>query len=342
MTQDSIPLAQGQDRHTSKTVVGFLLLAALAGCVSARGLAEFRLYRSTYEAAEVTVRAILDEFEGVERERSLNLARTIGLTPIRVRELKIESKSDSEFSAALNLMTQEGAARISANGGFDDRFHPIDSVYHATNQAPPATASFRRAFAAIGSYNEILAAYAEGRALDELKAQTEGLASSIGALAEALGAGSDLLGIALPGGSLVSTGLGIVTTALEAGTRQAFRDEIVRLEPVIDDTLQTMRDASPHMFGLFTSKLRGEAKDAPAGSKERAMAIEAIEAYRTVMSNWVVALSATEDALQGVIVAIRAPATPGSVIADISAASENAASVAGQTRRLLGEIRTRS
>lgn len=315
-----------------------VVLLTLAGCASNRAIPEFALYLSTYEAAAATVDTVLNEFEGVERERSLNLARNDGITPIRLHKL-IRDRADGTLTrASLEAELAASRERIEANNGFDDRFHPIDSVYYATNQPPPVTAAFRRSFAAIGAYNDVLEVYAEGRALDDLKNEAVGLAGSINRLAEVVGAGSTVLQLTLPGGPLIGTGLEIVTAMGQAGSREAFRREIVRLQPAIDETLVTMREASPRMFRLFTSRLRDRVKDADTPAEED---LEAIEKYRVVMSNWVVALNSTQAALQRVVDAISAPTTPGSLLADLTATTESAAAVAEPTRRLLGEIRNR-
>lgn len=309
-----------------------LVLFTLAGCVSNRAIPEFKLYLSTYDEASKTVSVVLDEFEGAELERARDHARRFGMTPLRWKEVPVDKRREER---------RRGSARIEQNGGFDDAFHIEDSVYHATNSAPPITASFRRAFAAIGAYNAVLDAYAEGRALDEIKTELGGLASAIGSLGEALRIGTGIAGAAVPGGSLVSAGLGIIDTALEAGNKEAFRNAVIALEPQIAETLAEMRDASPAMFDLLTAKRRNEVKDAKSEAVKKG-GVEAIEKYRTVMSNWVVALNATITALDRVVAAIEAPDTAFSLLSDLTATTANAAAVTGQTRRLLGEIRTGS
>lgn len=307
-----------------------MLLAVLAGCASERAIPEFKLYLSTYNEASQSVSAVLGELEAVEFERARNHARRFGMTPLRWSKVPQERRVE---------VRKQQLERIRNNGGFDDQFHIEDSVYHATNSTPPITASFRRAFAAIGAYNAVLDAYAEGRALEEVEAELGGLAAAIGALGEALSISSGILGGALPGGQLVAA-FDIVETALEAGSKEAFREAVIELEPKIDQTLSEMRAASPAIFQLLTARLRNEVKDAntPEAGEQ---AVDAIEKYRTVMSNWVVALDATEAALDRVVAAIRAPGTTVSLLSDLTATTANAASVAQQTRRLIGEIRTR-
>ena len=309
-----------------------LFLLMFAGCVSNRAIPEFKLYLSTYDEASQTVNAVLDEFEGVELERARDHAKRFGMTPLRWKGVETEDRKQARAA---------GLKRIEGNGGFDDAFHIKDSVYHATNATPPITAAFRRAWAAVGAYNRVLDAYAEGRGLDEIKGELGGLASAIGSLGEAAKTGSDILGMAVPGGSLVSSGLQVVNAALEAGNKEAFRNALIDLQPEMDATLDEMREAAPALFDLLTAKRRNEVKDAvDQGVKDQG--IEAIEKYRTVMSNWVVAINATELALDRVVAAIQAPDTAFSLLSDLTATTTNAAAVTAQTRRLLGEIRTGS
>lgn len=325
--------SRGPLDRMARTVAGAFVLLALAGCTSDRAIPEFKLYLSTYEATAETVTTVLNEFEGAELDRARDQARRFGMTPLRSSTIPAEERPEAR---------RVGRERIRLNGGFDDTFHIEDSVYFASNAVPPITAAFRRAFAAVGAYNDVVDAYAEGRALDEIRAELGGLASAVGALGETLSLGGAVLANLAPGGGLVSSGLGIIDMALEGGSREAFRQAIIALEPEIDSTLATMRGAAPAMFDIITEKRRNAAKDAAAAGNaaEAEKHIEAIEKYRVVLSNWVVALTATEEALDEVVAAIRAPDTALSILSDLTATTQNAAAVTEQTRRLLGEIRT--
>jgi hypothetical protein len=333
VTRDIRPHAASKWRRAAslglRRSVIVLIVAVVAGCVSNRAIPEFKLYLSTYAESSATVTAVLDEFEGVELKRARDLMQRTGISPLRMGEMPATERGGK---------LKSGRERIQTNG-FDVLFHIEDAVYHAANSTPPITKAFRRAFAAVGAYNTALDAYAEGRALDEVKTELSALGGAIGALGDALGGAAKIGSMFAPGGGLVSAGLSIIDNALEAGSKEAFRNALIDLEPTMQQILGEMREAAPAMFELMTSTARAAVKDAP-NAEARAPKIQEIEKYRAVMSNWVVALDAASDALASVVVAIKTPDTALSLLSDLSLTAANAASVADGTRRLLGEIRT--
>ena len=307
------------------------LLVLLMGCASSRGIPEFQVYRSTFESTEATLSAVIDAFEPVERETTARLARTIGYTPLR---FLAETPTEAEMA--------EAAERINDNAGFDPDFHIVDAVYYADGQAPPTTAAFRNALAAVRHFNDAAAAYAEGRALDQIEGQLLDLQRALGTLAGVVTDGSDLLPVPLPGGAAVSTALEVLDQALLSGQRAAFRDAIREIAPIIDtELLLPMRNAAPSMFRLLSGPAQDAAVDADddGDTVERDRQVAIVERYRIVMSNWVISLDATRGALQRVVAAIDAPDTPASLLGDLTATIENTAAVAATTRRLLADIR---
>lgn len=317
----------------ARTGMAFLLVAGLAGCASDRAIPEFHLYAATYEATSETVNAVLDEFEAVERERVQNQFAKTGTTPLRLNDLE-----PVDVAKAMD----DGAKRVRDNGGYFDGFFVADSIYFASDATPPTTAAFRRAFRAVGAYNEALAALAEGRSVDQIAGQFGGLLTQVNGLAETIGLGAGILSSVAPGGALATAGLNLIKSAIEAGSKEAFRDAAKDLQPIVSKTLTEMRDAAPPMFDLMSSRARSAAKEAAfAGNEtERDAQVEIIENYRVVMSNWVVSLDATDRALKQVVAAIDAPTTPASILGDLTTATQNAAAIVNQTRQALGAIRT--
>lgn len=320
---DALTAAAGGWRR--RVAASSALAAALfaAGCTSDRGVAEFAVYESTYAGTAATLTVVLDEFEAVERARSVALIRATGVSPVEPREDRSEA--------------------IALNGGFDETFHIADAVYFAPAQVPPATAAFRRALASITAFNAVAGAYADGRAAREVADRLLALAGTVEALAQAVRPEAAVLGLALPGNPVAATAEGVLARALAAGSREAFREAILALHPAIKATLAEFRAAAPRLFSLLTATARDAAKEAHFAGRiaERDAAIAVIENYRAVLSNWVVAIDATDVALEKLVAAIRGEGARSDLLGDLALTVEQAAGLATETRRLLGEIRTR-
>ncbi len=299
--------------------IPLLAAMALAGCASERGIPEFQVYQSAFEATEATATAVIDEMEAVEIAVSLELIGQ-GFSPLEPE--------------------RDVSGRIRANGGFDDAFHMVDAVYYATGRTPPVATAFRRALRAVGDFNDAVGAYADGRALDAVRAEFVGLGASLEDLAGSAGIGG-ALGLSVPGGAAAGAAFDVVRGALDAGTKEAFRQAMLDAHPQIDAILAEMRDAAPRIFDLLTRDARNRAKDAITAGRvaDRDAAIAEIDRYRVVMSNWVVSLEDARLALAAVIAAIRAPTTAAGLLAELTATVGQAGAVTSQTRRILGEIR---
>lgn len=309
-----------------------LATTLLASCVSNKGVPEFQVYRQTFEATETTVRSVIDAFEPVERAKSIQAMRTQGYSPLRY----LAEKPDAQERV-------DAVQRIRDNAGFDPNFHVVDAVYFAVGQSPPATAAFLNALEVVRAYNDVLQAYIEGRAFDEIEGQLAGLQRSLEGFLESVGAASQLAGVVLPVGEALGTAVQMVKNALRAGQRAAFRNAIREIGPIIDsEILLRMRDAAPSMFRLLSRSAQGAATDAAddGDTAERDRQVAIVENYRTVMSNWVVSLDASRTALQRTVAATQEEDTPASLLGDLILTVDTVSAMARGTRTLLGEIRT--
>jgi len=316
------------------------LLVMVGGCVSTAGLPEFRAYQDAFTQAEAASAAILDELAVAEREAARRLIRS-GQEPVTtVPAVAAEAVGGAAVTSSPAL-SRTDRARIERDG-FDDRFYVRDAVYQADLGDPPGTAAIRRSLDSVAAFNAVVLAYAEGRALDELKAQAGVLATDVSAALSAVALPLGVPGLALPGLlpalKLVQEG---ADAALQAASREAFREAVLARQPTIDAILVEVRDTAPTIFSLLTRGLSRAAKD--LRDEDRAAEAEAavvkIESYRRLLANWVILLDQTRSALAATIVAIKGPRDQTAALADVARSTAGLRERTARINALLVELR---
>ena len=128
----------------------FLILLILAGCVTRSGIAEFQIYKKTFDESTSVSVALIDRLASAERA----IGRFGKFQPNRF--------------------------------GVDPNFNPNDAVYFSENGDPPLTAEYRRALTTINRYNELMLAYATGKGFDDILVRAQLLVNETAALGGAI------------------------------------------------------------------------------------------------------------------------------------------------------------
>jgi hypothetical protein len=317
-----IPVAAAV-RPTRRWLLAALVMTLAGGCVSTTGLPEFRAYQSAFDQAFAASTQILDELAVAERAAALRL-----------------------IAAGRDPVTQDPPTPRSdpaqlRSDGFDPQFYVVDSVYETGLGDPPGTAAIRRALATVADFNNLLLAYGEGRGLDELKAQASAVAAegTAAAGAAALALGTPLAIPALPAAlGLVNEGLDV---ALRAASRAAFRDALVARAPDIDAILEDVRDTAPTVFSLLTRDVANRAKDLRDDGRdaEAAEAVARIDAYRKLLSNWVLMLEQTQAALAATVAAVTGPPDQVGRLSDLAQSATELRARSARIGALLVDLR---
>lgn len=323
----SAACTSGSGNRTYRRQPGFVALALLgamlAGCASTTGLREFRVYQSAFDKADAASAQILDELAVAEREAAQRLIAA-GKDPVKV-----------------DPPTSRPSAQMLRSQGFDQSFYIVDSVYETDIGDPPGTAAIRRSLRAVADFNTIVLAYGEGRGLDELKASANLVATQATAAASAvaLAAGTTLAIPALaPALGLVNEGMDV---ALQAASRAAFRDAVVARQPAVDQILVGVRDTAPEVFSLLTRNIATDAKNAweDRRTADLQAAVAKLDGYRKLISNWVIMLEQTRQALALAVAAIEGPPDQVAALADVAQGAAELRDRSTRINRLLVELR---
>jgi hypothetical protein len=189
-------------------------------------------------------------------------------------------------------VTQVAVGAISVQNGFCVE----DSYYYSELADPPATAAFRRSLAAIESYTNVLLILAEGRNIEAAQAEVQNLAGNVGGVLDLAGASSV--------GAALKTFAGAVQPLLDIAAKRANAKELARnvkeVAPQANAVADQLRIAAPELFTTLTERSLKKMRD--ADNKELAAAEQArIEAYRAVVSNYVVLLDQYERLLDRLV-----------------------------------------
>jgi hypothetical protein len=197
--------------------------------------------------------------------------------------------------------------------GFIEKLCLDDAAYFANVGDPPATSQFRQGLAVLGRYSDVLLTLAEGRNIDQAKADLHALGASI--------AGAISI---IPQAAPVAAGIGPLLTALnplieEAAKAQNFaemRRLVVNADPYFVRLIATLKAGAPAMFDTLIEEPASWVPVRTKNNPELAKAVvQQIEGYRTVVSNFVVLLdelaSAHADIVEAIKQAENAPLTLG-------------------------------
>lgn len=283
-------------------LVSILVGLTATGCVSRAGIAEFQVYNNIFvEAASAAepIIAILRNEERVLKRGRIN-----------------------------NGKTENGVA-VDVASGIAINFDPAHAEILSDTADPPFTHAVRGAVAVLQSYNEIMIKYAEGTALDALRAEAKKLQN------EAIGAASTLAGaaggsFALGAGAKVALGTieEVAGTLSKSGSRQAFRAELVKREPEMLTLLDELISSTVVAYDLVTRRSqRVVLRGAATANAER----EKVETRRKMLAEWVVLLRNSKIALRSAVAAIK---DGGGTFALVSGSAEAMAEIHSSAQRI--------
>jgi hypothetical protein len=301
--------------HRRAWLAALVLVAALGGCTSFRGVEEFNAYNEAFRSARGAGGSVLDRLGVAERRLWRYCTNYLELIPT--------SAEQSAFYA-------DECRRFDPVG---TPFQVADAPYVATTVDPPSTAAFRRALRAVGAYNEALHRLASGQTAEAVAGdvvELAGVATAAGAATVPSGAA---LGAAL---RTINADVAAFKAPLAGGlgfvTRAEFRDRLVEQADTMRAAMTGVRDATPAMFNVLRA---AEIVAAPAGGMPDP---DAIAEARRMIANWVLMLDAARRSLDAAVVAVAEPGAAG--VSDLLATSRELNIVARDLRRVLaGEIR---
>lgn len=277
-----------------------LCCTVATACATYRGVTEFEAYRSAFEKTYSTSVSILDQLAIHER------AQFLRLSPAK-----------------------------------PSQFEPSLAAYYTDAVDPPSTAAFRRSLDTVKAYNDLLYGLASGQTADVLVAKAGELRT------HALAAGHEvsLLAQLSPQGLGIGAGLDSAFRTLrpfaELGltlrSRQQFRRYLVQYHPVVENILIQLRSGTSEIFPVLTDPTLRRARDSRDGSLtagERAK----VEAYRTLLSDWVILLDGSLAALRQAKAAVEAPATISGSITGLTVTSSELQAAALSARRHIAEL----
>lgn len=282
----------------------FSCLLALAGCVNSAGVAEFQVYSNVFNEAQKASEEILVVLRAEER---------------------------NFYRARIAAGKKVNGVAVDYDGEVPLNFDPAHAEILSDVADPPYTQAFRHSIGVLKEYNETLLKYAEGAALEPLRAQAKRLQSEAVAAATAIstaaGGGAVVLG---PGAAQV---LGIVdeTAGLlaRAGSRAAFRQELVQREPQLQALLDALIATSAEAYQLMISQTYRAI--ALGNSSDRKGDIAKTRARQQMIAEWVVILRNSKLALSNAVQAVQEPRTALALVSDTA---DLAADIRASVRRI--------
>lgn len=284
----------------------FIVLALIcfvtASCVSRAGIAEFQVYKNTFDKAREASEPIIAILRNEERllKRSL-----------------------------INKGKRVNGAAVDVSDGIALEFDPLHAEILSDTADPPFTQAVRGAINVLQSYNEIMVKYAEGAALDALRAEANRLQS------EAVGAASSLASAA---GSSFSLGPGAKLTLgsikeaagilAKSGSRRAFRTELIDREAAMQTLLDKLIDNTMVAYELVTRRSQRLVILGGASAKTER---EKINARRKMLAEWVVILRNSKIALNSAVNAIK---DGGGTLMFVSGSADTIAEIHASTLRI--------
>jgi hypothetical protein len=299
---------------TRNLVLLVVTIIACAGCATNVPVAEVRLVGKAFQDLNAASAPLLDDLAVAERAQGKAVAgvraksnsraaaeaisgdgdvRNVATSALTPSEADVEGTSENRCEA-VGLLT---VSSLSVQNGFC----VSDSYYYSELADPPATATFRRSLAAVDSYTNVLLILAEGRNIEAAQAEVQSLAGNVGGVLEIAGA---------TGASAAMQGVvGALKPLLDLAAKQSNAKELARnvkdVSPKVVVVIEQLRVAAPELFNTLTERALASlqrAKLKPDTSAE-IVRIEAmrIEAYRTVVSNYVVLLDQYERLLDRLV-----------------------------------------
>ena len=228
------------------------------------------------------------------------------------------------------------AARSSQAGdpiqGLARQFKLEHAAYFAKSGDPPFAGAIRASVASLKRFNAAALVYAEGRALDDARADLTATTANITGGFNALAAASGV-GVAAPAvGPAVEAFLEGASIFGEFGSRDAFREILKEEGGRIDALLTALMDNAPIAFTALTQSDFNRRGDLLLDGADVSEVTAKIVAEREILAEWVLLIRDARTLLADTLRAIEAPQTLGG---GVTVASE----VSGDIRARLERIR---
>lgn len=250
------PRAAGRDARVRRAAALSLLAPALLTCAGCATFprAELDAYTASFQAAQTAASPLIADYGAAER--------------------------------ALRWSVLSKEARFQPFG-FSSTFKPDDAAAVATIGLPPTASALEGALRVIGLYNDTLLALAEGRNIEEARAQLGTIIGELGALTGGLGTGADLV---------VSPLITALRPAIEEANRQEFRRLVLDGYPKVVALIGLLREATTNQYEAIVRPLVLRADTAPPADLPAIR--EQIHGWHGVFGDYVVLLDSMQARLE--------------------------------------------
>lgn len=280
-----------------------VLLPLAAACAQGLPLPELRAYNDAVAQARTASDAILDDYALVE---------------VPTAE---DDTTDADEFAVLTFSAEDALA------AFYREQHGGD---------PPDTALRREVFASIEDYNTVLLHLAEGRSVDDLSAEIDGIGASLAQIAASAG-------LASTGG--LGAGLGALQSVLAAIERERSRASALSLwlegTPTILAMIDYLQSEAAPMFEVITAEIALTLLSVDDADVERkAELVTRLEQYQRVFTEYVGLLEHVRLAIADVNAALAAETQDGAAVDRLSDRAREIGETVRTIREAFARMRT--
>lgn len=258
---------------------------AVAGCAGAP-VQETKQFSQAFTAVNAVGQPLLDDLAVAERAQGQHLA--VVQAKAVARGVPSATENPTACAAPWSPFGQSGFIR---------GFCLADAGYFSGLSDPPKTLVLRRALLVIQQYADLLTSLADGTSAAAVTAQIQTLAQNASSLA-ALVPGAGTAAAALV--PTVTALQPILAQAAQAASAAEERRLIRAGEPYVSKLIDSLRQAAPAMFKTL---IEASATDLTAENAATTADLNRIEAYRTVVSDYVVLLGQLQAAWDKLVAA---------------------------------------
>lgn len=256
-------------------VTVLVVLGVLVGCATAP-TEQIHYFSSAFDAVNTVGQPLLDDLAIAERQQG-------------------QSNAAAPGAACPHSQIRSGNSSVML--GFCNQ----DAPYFSDIGDPPATQEFRGELAVLKSYVDLLLSLTDGKSASDAVAQVNVLGQKVGALLATFGAGA--AGAAIP--AALTALQPILSEAAQQLSVQEVRRVILKGEPQVTALIDALANSAPQVFRTVTRpvQLNLEKKSPATFAADKAK----YDAYRKIVSDYVVLLSKLRDAWIQTVAATKAP-----------------------------------
>lgn len=285
---------------------------ALTSCAPTAPVEQVQLFAQALGNAQTASQPLFDDLAAAERDLGKHVAVA------GAQQAEADATTAAPATAGVTTGAPADSCRDSPAGwqstgakdaaghdiGFLDKFCSSQAAYFANIGDPPATRQFRSALLILGQYSDLLLTLAEGRNIDQAKADLQSLGASVaGTLA--------LIPQAAPAAAAIGpllTALGpVIDEAAKAQNFKEMRRIVAAAEPHFGALIDALQAGTPAMFDTLT---RAAARRVPVETRQNpalaAAVVGQIEGYRTAVANFVLLLDEVRGAHGDIVAALAA------------------------------------